>query len=111
MQTNETAEVIRRFNEAFREHDPAIFEVNRDATKTEIRSAVQKLFKVKVADVQTTNTLGKLRRRGKFKRLDPPGALFSEESRREAGPPSSAVGVRQRDYVPARPSARLTGFW
>jgi large subunit ribosomal protein L23 len=42
------------------------FEVNRDATKTEIRAAVQKLFKVKVADVQTTNTLGKLRRRGKF---------------------------------------------
>ena len=42
------------------------FEVSRDATKTEIRAAVQKLFKVKVADVQTTNTLGKLRRRGKF---------------------------------------------
>ena len=42
------------------------FEVSRDATKTEIRAAVQKLFKVKVSDVQTTNTLGKLRRRGKF---------------------------------------------
>ena len=42
------------------------FEVNRNATKTEIRAAVQKLFKVKVADVRTTNTLGKLRRRGKF---------------------------------------------
>jgi large subunit ribosomal protein L23 len=42
------------------------FEVAKDATKTEIRAAVQKLFKVKVADVRTTNTLGKLRRRGKF---------------------------------------------
>ena len=42
------------------------FEVAKGATKTEIRSAVQKLFKVKVADVQTTTTLGKLRRRGKF---------------------------------------------
>ena len=42
------------------------FEVARDATKTEIRAAVQKLFKVKVAEVQTTNTLGKLRRRGRF---------------------------------------------
>ena len=42
------------------------FEVASDATKTEIRAAVQKLFKVKVADVQTTNTLGKLRRRGRF---------------------------------------------
>ena len=42
------------------------FEVAKDASKTEIRAAVQKLFKVKVADVQTTNTLGKLRRRGRF---------------------------------------------
>jgi large subunit ribosomal protein L23 len=42
------------------------FEVRPDATKTEIRAAVQKLFKVKVADVRTSNTLGKLRRRGRF---------------------------------------------
>lgn len=42
------------------------FEVNRDATKTDIKSAVQKLFKVKVADVKTNNTEGKLRRRGRF---------------------------------------------
>jgi len=42
------------------------FEVAKDATKTEIRSAVQKIFKVKVADVHTVNNLGKLRRRGKF---------------------------------------------
>jgi large subunit ribosomal protein L23 len=46
--------------------DTMCFEVAKDATKTEIRAAVQKLFKVKVADVRTTNTLGKLRRRGKF---------------------------------------------
>ena len=42
------------------------FEVATEATKTEIKTAVQKLFKVKVADVQTVNNLGKLRRRGKF---------------------------------------------
>ena len=42
------------------------FQVAKDATKTEIRSAVQKLFKVKVADVHTVNNLGKLRRRGRF---------------------------------------------
>ena len=36
------------------------------ATKTDIKSAVQKIFKVKVADVTTINNLGKLRRRGKF---------------------------------------------
>ena len=42
------------------------FEVATTATKTDIKSAVQKIFKVKVADVTTINNLGKLRRRGKF---------------------------------------------
>jgi len=42
------------------------FEVAKNATKTEIRSAVQRIFKVKVADVHTVNNTGKLRRRGKF---------------------------------------------
>jgi large subunit ribosomal protein L23 len=42
------------------------FEVSVEANKTEIKAAVQKLFKVKVADVQTVNTVGKLRRRGRF---------------------------------------------
>jgi large subunit ribosomal protein L23 len=42
------------------------FEVSAEANKTEIKAAVQKLFKVKVADVHTVNTVGKLRRRGRF---------------------------------------------
>jgi large subunit ribosomal protein L23 len=42
------------------------FEVAPNATKTEIKSAVQKIFKVKVEDVRTVNTVGKLRRRGRF---------------------------------------------
>ena len=42
------------------------FEVAVEATKTDIKGAVQKLFKVKVADVHTVNNVGKLRRRGKF---------------------------------------------
>ena len=42
------------------------FEVAKDATKTEIRSAVRRIFKVKVVGVQTVTNLGKLRRRGKF---------------------------------------------
>lgn len=42
------------------------FEVAVDANKTEIRNAVQTLFKVKVAEVRTSTTAGKLRRRGKF---------------------------------------------
>lgn len=42
------------------------FEVAADANKTQIKAAVQTLFKVKVDDVRTTTTAGKLRRRGKF---------------------------------------------
>jgi large subunit ribosomal protein L23 len=42
------------------------FEVAAGANKTEIRHAVETLFKVKVAAVRTSTTAGKLRRRGKF---------------------------------------------
>jgi large subunit ribosomal protein L23 len=42
------------------------FEVAAEANKTEIRNAIQTLFKVKVAAVRTSTTAGKLRRRGKF---------------------------------------------
>jgi large subunit ribosomal protein L23 len=42
------------------------FEVAPEATKTEIKTAIQKLFKVKVDDVRTVVNTGKLRRRGRF---------------------------------------------
>ena len=42
------------------------FEVAPEATKTEVKSAVEKLFKVKVSDVRTATFDGKLRRRGRF---------------------------------------------
>ena len=42
------------------------FEVAVDANKTQIRNAIQLLFKIKVEDVRTTTTAGKLRRRGKY---------------------------------------------
>ena len=41
-----------------------VFEVAKDATKTEIKEAVQQIFKVKVDDVRTANYIGKMRRRG-----------------------------------------------
>jgi large subunit ribosomal protein L23 len=43
-----------------------VFEVAPTATKTEIREAVQTIFKVKVASVRTANFPGKERRRGRF---------------------------------------------
>jgi large subunit ribosomal protein L23 len=42
------------------------FEVAPGANKTEIKNAVEKVFKVKVDDVRTSTTAGKLRRRGRF---------------------------------------------
>jgi len=42
------------------------FEVNVNANKTQIKNAVQTLFKIKVEDVRTSTTAGKLRRRGRF---------------------------------------------
>ena len=43
-----------------------VFEVAAKATKTEVKQAVETLFKVKVVGVRTANVLGKERRRGKF---------------------------------------------
>jgi large subunit ribosomal protein L23 len=42
------------------------FEVDRRATKIEIHNAVEKIFKVKVADVHTMNMKGKRKRLGRF---------------------------------------------
>ncbi len=42
------------------------FEVHPDANKIEIKQAVETVFRVKVADVRTSITSGKLRRRGRF---------------------------------------------
>jgi len=43
-----------------------VFEVAAKATKTEVREAVQSIFKVKVDAVRTANFPGKERRRGRF---------------------------------------------
>ena len=43
-----------------------VFQVAPAATKTEIRQAVQSIFKVKVLSVRTATYPGKERRRGKF---------------------------------------------
>jgi len=41
------------------------FEVDRNANKIEIQSAVERLFKVKVLEVHTCNVLGKVKRLGR----------------------------------------------
>lgn len=43
-----------------------VFEVAANATKTEVKQAVETLFQVKVSTIRTSNVLGKERRRGRF---------------------------------------------
>ena len=55
-----------------REDNKYVFQVDKDATKTEIKEAVEALFDVKVVAVNTMNVNGKKKRMGKFigKRAD-----------------------------------------
>jgi large subunit ribosomal protein L23 len=48
------------------EHGTLCFEVALAANKTQVKQAVEHLFKVKVAEVRTANLDGKMRRRGRF---------------------------------------------
>jgi large subunit ribosomal protein L23 len=43
-------------------HGGAVFRVDRRATKEDIRRAVERIFKVNVVDVRTTNVMGKPKR-------------------------------------------------
>ena len=47
-------------------NEQVIFKVARDATKPEIKAAVELLFKVKVDSVQVVNTKGKVKRFGRY---------------------------------------------
>ena len=59
--------VITEKGLAFKESQSTlVFQVASKATKTEIKEAVQSIFKVKVSSVRTANYPGKERRRGRF---------------------------------------------
>jgi large subunit ribosomal protein L23 len=47
-------------------HNQVAFRVVQDATKTEVKAAVEMLFKVQVASVQILNEKGKEKRFGRF---------------------------------------------
>jgi len=48
------------------EENKYFFEVDRRATKIDIRSAVEKIFKVRVVNINTVNVAGKKKRMGKI---------------------------------------------
>ena len=51
---------------AMQNHNQYTFRVRRDATKTDIKQAVELMFEVKVMGVQVVNEPGKTRRFGKL---------------------------------------------
>ena len=57
--------VTEKASLAMQNHNQYTFRVRRDATKTDIRKAVELMFEVKVAGVQVVNEPGKTRRFGK----------------------------------------------
>jgi large subunit ribosomal protein L23 len=57
--------VTEKTSLAMQNHNQYTFRVRRDATKTDIRKAVELMFEVKVAGVQVVNEPGKSRRFGR----------------------------------------------
>ncbi|HEY7209126.1 MAG TPA: 50S ribosomal protein L23 [Bryobacteraceae bacterium] len=59
--------LITEKGHAKRENERTLcFEVHPEANKIQIKQAVETVFRVKVAEVRTSNFAGKLRRRGRF---------------------------------------------
>jgi len=57
--------VTEKSSLAMQNHNQYTFRVRRDATKTDIKKAVELMFEVKVAGVQVVNEPGKSRRFGR----------------------------------------------
>lgn len=57
--------ITEKSSAAYQARGEYTFEVHPDATKTQVRSAVEQLFGVKVTGVWTMNVRGKERRMGK----------------------------------------------
>jgi large subunit ribosomal protein L23 len=57
--------VTEKTSLAMQNHNQYTFRVRRDASKTDIRKAIELMFDVKVAGVQVVNEPGKARRFGK----------------------------------------------
>lgn len=57
--------VSEKSNMLAEKRNQMVFKVLKDATKTEIKAAIELLFKVEVASVTTTTTKGKTKRFGR----------------------------------------------
>ncbi len=63
--------VITEKNTLLSEQNKYTFEVSRDANKPQIKLAVEKAFKVKVASVNVIHVPGKMRRAGRRRGMTP----------------------------------------
>ena len=57
--------VTEKTSQAMQNQNQYTFKVRRDATRTEVRAAVELMFSVKVEGVQILNEIGKTRRFGR----------------------------------------------
>jgi large subunit ribosomal protein L23 len=57
--------VTEKTSQAMQNQNQYTFKVRRDATRTEVRAAVELMFSVKVEGVQILNEIGKTRRYGR----------------------------------------------
>ncbi len=58
--------VTEKTSLAMQNHNQYVFRVRREATKTDIKQAVELMFEVKVQGVQVANERGKIRRFGRI---------------------------------------------
>ena len=60
------APVITEKSESLKSNNVYVFKVNKKANKTQIKNEVEKLFGVKVVNVNTANAVQKKRRVGRY---------------------------------------------
>lgn len=60
------APVITEKSESLKANNVYVFKVNKKANKTQIKNEIEKLFGVKVVNVNTVNTVQKKRRVGRY---------------------------------------------
>lgn len=60
------APVITEKSESLKANNVYVFKVNKKANKTQIKNEIEKLFGVKVVNVNTTNAVQKKRRVGRY---------------------------------------------
>ncbi len=59
--------LITEKSEAIRAEEQTLcFKVHPEATKTDVKNAVHKIFNVNVDSVRTSNFIGKMKRRGRY---------------------------------------------